>query len=468
MKRARLDPVYPFSEEKLIPLPPFIRAGTGLESEGLILSLNYTDPIGLTPTGALTIKVGPGISVVDGKITATEMSSLRAPLARINQTLELQTNQTLTLKNDHLSITDPLFPLSIDSDGHLILTLTNPLYVNNNTLALKLSSPLYVDAENSLSLKYSFPFYENENMLQLSINEPLFLNESGKLALQSNAPFGVTGGKLSLNLSSPFQIKNGNLNMGIEQPLIVNAEGNLSINTTLPITNIGSSLMLKTTDPFDLDNSGNLSLKVNEPLNVNNALELGYMPPLQTENGKLSVQITNPLTVTDDKLSISLGKGLTTSNNSLTLYIGNGLEFSQGMLSVKLASSLGFSPTGAISTVSKQGSQLITLLSVDTFSIGWQIIPTLVGMIRILTGTQFLPTSPISSFTITAGSDLQNFYAMDTPFITHVTQIVENTVRLIGLTISKEGNNSIKFQFTSPLTENVYVSTFTAHQYSMI
>ncbi|AAA73919.1 Fiber [Ovine adenovirus 7] len=541
MKRARWDPVYPFSEERLVPLPPFIEAGKGLKSEGLILSLNFTDPITINQTGFLTVKLGDGIFINgEGGLSSTA-PKVKVPLTVSDETLQLLLSNSLTTESDSLALKQPQLPLKINDEGSLVLNLNTPLNLQNERLSLNVSNPLKIAAD-SLTINLKEPLGLQNESLGLNLSDPMNITPEGNLGIKLKNPMKVEESSLALNYKNPLAISNDALSINIANPLTVNTSGSLGISYSTPLRISNNALSLFIGKPLGLGTDGsltvnltrplvcrqntlainysaplvslqdNLTLSYAQPLTVSdNSLRLSLNSPLNTNSdGKLSVNYSNPLVVTDSNLTLSvkkpvminntgnvdlsftapiklndaeqltletteplevadnalklkLGKGLTVSNNALTLNLGNGLTFQQGLLQIKTNSSLGFNASGELSTATKQGTITVNFLSTTPIAFGWQIIPTTVAFIYILSGTQFTPQSPVTSLGFQPPQDFLDFFVLS-PFVTSVTQIVGNDVKVIGLTISKN-QSTITMKFTSPLAENVPVSMFTAHQF---
>lgn len=372
MKRARWDPVYPFTEERLIPLPPFIRAGTGLESEGLILSLKFTDPITINAGGFLTIKVGEGVQINDeGELTSSAAVQVDPPLEKTPESIKLNTDSSL----------------SVDSSNKLTVIINNPLEKTLNGISLKLSSCFNVD--------------ENGNLMLINPESPLSINQEGKLSLQLGQPLAIIDNLLTLKTERPLAVTAGALN-------------------------------IKLADPF---------------VELNGNLEIQYNDSLKIEDGKLAVKTTGPIQTTEQGLKINVGYPFSTSNSTLSL---------------KLAPPLMINTAGELTLTSKQGSQIVSFMNFF-IALGWQIIPSNVRFIYILTCSQFLPTTNVSTIEFQADTGLASVFVVDSPFYATVTQqLANNTIKTYGVTITKNAQNTVSITFSSPLESDIVVSAWTA------
>ena len=257
MKRARWDPVYPFTEERLIPLPPFIQAGSGLESEGLILSLKFTDPITLNPGGFLTLRTGEGIKVNQaGELTSSTALNVEAPLEKLTDNIKLNFDSAFNLEENRLTI-----------------ALNKPLEKTPNGIKLKLSNYFSIDSQGNLIISSpEFPlFFTQEGKLSIKLGQPFTITDE-LLTLKTEKPLAVTAGSLKIKLSDPFDELNGNLELKLKQSLTLE-DGKLAVKTAGPIQNTEQGINLNVAYPFSTSQN-QLSLKVTSPLMINAAGEL--------------------------------------------------------------------------------------------------------------------------------------------------------------------------------------------------
>ncbi|ASU50539.1 fiber [Odocoileus adenovirus 1] len=467
MKRARWDPVYPFSEDKLIPLPPFIQAGTGLESEGMILSLNFTDPITVNPTGSLTIKIGPGIEINEnGQLTATAQALIaESPLKKENYILKIQTNNTLVTEDDKMGIPDPLEPLNIESSGQLSLNfdkgfqlfegklslyLDNSLFIKNEKLSLKEPiEPLIINSQGQLNLNYDNSLVLQDHKLSVPEPlEPLDLESTGQLALSINKGFQISDGRLTLDIANCFQYNSNKLTLtNPTTPIVIKPTGEISLN-------IGEGLTV---------DEGNLTLNTNDTLQIEDGqiTLTDPMEPLNLEMGQLVLNVDNVFKVENGKLGLNVNSPMSINNNNLNINLGQGLEIKQGALTPKISSPLIFNSSGEITTSTTQGSQIIPFDAYELVLM-WQKFLTTRHAIYVLHCTSFIPDTSVDTITFTPNDGLKAFLSTDSPLFTAAFQQVGNEVKTIGVKFSKISDTEVQIKYSQMLTTQVILSSWTA------
>lgn len=321
MKRARIDddfnPVYPYNPIDKPPVtfitPPFTSSDGLQEKPPGVLSLNYKNPV-VVQNGALTLKLGSGLSVNDSGELTSDVGEVAPPLFKQNKILGLAYGEPLTLQDSKLiiALTDPL---SLQS-GRLGLQYSSPLTLQNSKLTLPLGAPLVNDNE-TLTLRLQRPLLTDiNNALTLSTEAPLSTT-TGSLRLNSVAPLGIAKNALRVLFSSPLYLQNDFLTLAVEQPLA---------------TTSGGKLALQVTQPFKIEKNA-LSLDTASPLSVqNNSLTVSVTPPLKIFDTSLGVVCKPPLTTNESALSLNTGNGLTVNDSTLQVNIGSGLQFSNGAI----------------------------------------------------------------------------------------------------------------------------------------
>ncbi|AFV70650.1 fiber [Bovine adenovirus 6] len=438
MKRARWDPVYPFTEERLIPLPPFIRAGSGLESEGLILSLKFTDPITVNPAGFLTVKTGEGIQINEvGQLTSSAIVEAEAPLEKLPGSIKLNMEDVFT----------------VDSNGKLSIILNSPFEKTAEGIKLKLANTFITNENGNLALTapQSPLTLTPEGQLSLLRGNTLITDENGKLTLTApESPLTFTPeGKLSLLRGNTLITdETGKLALTApESPLTLTQEGKLSLLLGQPFTTADNVLSLKTQRPLSLS-TGYLTLNLADPfIELNGKLDMQSDNTIQVENAKLGVKAVKPLENTDQGLKINLGNPFSTYNNQLA---------------IKTAYPLTVNAAGELTTSTKQGSQVVGFMN-SFIALGWQIIPSAARFIYILTCSQFLPDSEVSLIKFQADTGLRGVFALDTSFYATATQqLVDRTIKTYGVSIYKDDQDFVLIEFSSALVPNIPVSAWTA------
>lgn len=174
-EESAVDPVYPFEEVVTAPLPPFIDVGSGLESEGLKLSLNVSSPLTFR-NNAVTLKLGSGLSIAgDGSLEASAASSVSPPLTNSGGELGLAVGDGLSVSNGTLQAVAPSAPLSY-SGGHLQLSTGPGLTVSNGALQTAVTAPL-LQSESGIGLSLGYGLSLSGNALVTT--SPVMLAQHG-------------------------------------------------------------------------------------------------------------------------------------------------------------------------------------------------------------------------------------------------------------------------------------------------
>lgn len=179
------DPVYPFGDQTPAPLPPFLNAGSGLKAEGLSLSVQTSDPL-TVGLGGVTLKIGEGLSVVDGKLNSGARINTIPPLSKTGEDLSLKTDTTLV----------------VNSTGELGVALQPTLVNGTAGVGLKTpTSPLQVTNDGTLNLKTGPGLKLDNGALQVSVGYGMNINPGGQLTLYPLEPLAWDAGSKSLILN---------------------------------------------------------------------------------------------------------------------------------------------------------------------------------------------------------------------------------------------------------------------------
>lgn len=302
MKRAReeIDPVYPFDVQQLTPMPPFVDAGSGIEVNGLKLSVKYLNPI-TTNNGALALKIGDGLDINGkGELISSELSgkvvlplmrkgkdlclNFSSPLYVNSEALDINAGKTLQL-GDTLDLKEPLEPIVITENGSLAIQLGEAMKILNGTLSINTEAPLVVE-NGLLKLKIGPCFSVNDNKLILQTSNGITQSD-GTLQLKTPIPpISIVNDALQLNIGNSLSVKNNLLEIS---------------DPTRPLEIVNSKLGLKFSNNFDISNG---ALNCKQPV----------VPLKFNENGNINLQYDNSLKVVNDALSINVGNTLSTSS----------------------------------------------------------------------------------------------------------------------------------------------------------
>ena len=393
MKRARAstpDLVYPFDEGFVTPMPPFLDAGSGLEVSGLKLAVKSIPPLG-TKNNALTVKIGPGLSINNnGELVSSSSVTAQPPLDNSGGSLQLNISDPLDVVNNKLTVKTGN-GLQLDSNNALMVKTTSALSNSTDGLAINTTAPINVSG-GTLSLNVSNNFSVSQGSLTLTRPSlPLQVGSQGQIELLSSNAFSTTGGVLDLHPpTAPLTITSGSLTLntdntmrrvnnqlGLNQPIVPltltngqlgvnlstdtmevkNSSLSVKLDQTGPVSSTGagltlnvdqnaglevkqSSLALKTdpTGPVTTGPGGlNLQISPNTLTVTNNSLDvkLDANGPITSTSNGLTMGVSAPLTVSGKSISLKTGDGIKTSNGAVTLDIGNGLQMTNSQLSIQ-------------------------------------------------------------------------------------------------------------------------------------
>ncbi|ALE30411.1 fiber-1 [Simian adenovirus 16] len=391
MKRARVsedfNPVYPYGTESSpnVPFitPPFASSNGLQESPPGVLALKYQEPITTSNNGELTLKLGSGLTLNNGALSAASppvtaplttsangtiglassppltvsAGSLtlahNSPLTVSSNSLSLTYSQPLTVSSDSLTLSKSA-PLTTTAQGELGLTFTTPLHLASEALALSYSAPLSLNSD-SLGLSYSSPLKLNSDALSLNVSDPL--QTSGEaLTLNTEAPLTVANSALSLTTQAPLAVTDGALALNMQSPITTSDNSlALSLGNGLGVTN--SQLAVKATGGINFDSSGNIRINAAGGMRVNNsnALILHVAYPFEATN-QLTLRTGSGLILNSSnqlQVSIDTSKGLfyQSTGNSISCKLGTGLKFdSNGGIALSSATTRSLSqPQSALS-----------------------------------------------------------------------------------------------------------------------
>lgn len=276
-QRRDIDYVYPFDASLLVPLPPFIEAGSGLTVEGTKLAINYTNPI-TAKNDALGLKIGEGLALdQNGNLTASASAVTVLP------------------------------PLASRPEG-ITLAYGNGLDMQDSALVVKASSPLFAD-ESGVGLRVSAPLADFGGSLSVSTGDGLTITDSA-LTASVQAPLVFKTGAISIDTSAGLYVQDGKLSLQTVAPLLAADAGlQLSYGGTLEVQ--GSALDVKLKQDGGLDKTGGLNVKTGPGMEVTAAgLAPKAVPPLQLSDDGISLKYRDPIGVDTDSLYLKIGSGL--------------------------------------------------------------------------------------------------------------------------------------------------------------
>lgn len=163
------DPLYPFDTEQLVPLPPFLDPGAGLNFNGLTLAVKYSNPLTTNIDGSLNLKYGSGLALdKNGALVGGSFAKVAPPILLSSESaISLNYGSGLTVNSGRLEIENNF------------LSTTPPLSFDGNTVSINLG--------------------------------PEFAIVNGKLSLNVNEPLQVSGNNLILNVGSGLTVVDGQL-----------------------------------------------------------------------------------------------------------------------------------------------------------------------------------------------------------------------------------------------------------------
>lgn len=366
MKRAKVEegfnPVYPYGYNNSTEVaPPFVAADGLQENPPGVLSLKIAPPLTFNTLKALTLAIGSGLSIVDGKLVSKGQSLLaQSPLVINGNELQLRIGAGLNSENDTLNILAQA-PLAISNTNKLNINLGEGLSIVNGALQLSLtaSSPLSLQ-NNILSLPIGDTLEVVNGKLQSSLaatnpleldGNTLRLNIGNTLQVQNNAL------QTSLQAQSPLTISNNTLQLAVGTGLAISSNNTLQTNLRAngPITISGNTFSLSLAPSSGLRNRSGLQVQTGWGLKIanNNDVTLDFRNPLfmttsgeqagqlgvkigsglQLDNsGNIQTQLGNGLSINNNAIAINAGGGLTISNNTLQVATGTGLTILDGLL----------------------------------------------------------------------------------------------------------------------------------------
>nr|WNA17607.1 fiber [Simian adenovirus GZ3-12] len=356
MKRAKVEegfnPVYPYGYSTPTDVaPPFVASDGLQENPPGVLSLKIAKPLTFNTSKALSLAIGPGLKIQDGKLVGEGQAILaNLPLQITNNTISLRFGNTLALNdNNELQTT---------------LQSSSPLKITDQTLSLNIGNSLVVkDDKLENALKASLPLSIANNAISLNVGTGLTINGNTLQAVPLNAlsPLSISNNNISLRYGSSLTVLNNELqsNLTFHPPLKLNSNNSVSLNTLSPfrIENGFLTLYLGTKSGLLVENSS-LKVQTGYGLQVTdtNALTLRYLPPLTipdsgSEQGILKINTGQGLSVSQaGTLETSLGGGLKHAEGKITIDTGNGLTLSENKLAVAAGSGLTFRDGALVAT----------------------------------------------------------------------------------------------------------------------
>ncbi|AFG19607.1 fiber [Simian adenovirus 6] len=356
MKRAKVEegfnPVYPYGYSTPTDVaPPFVASDGLQENPPGVLSLKISKPLTFNASKALSLAIGPGLKIQDGKLVGEGQAILaNLPLQITNNTISLRFGNTLALNdNNELQTT---------------LKSSSPLKITDQTLSLNIGDSLAIkDDKLESALQATLPLSISNNTISLNVGTGLTINGNVLQAVPLNAlsPLTISNNNISLRYGSSLTVLNNELqsNLTVHSPLKLNSNNSISLNTLSPfrIENGFLTLYLGTKSGLLVQNSG-LKVQAGYGLQVTdtNALTLRYLAPLTipdsgSEQGILKVNTGQGLSVNQaGALETSLGGGLKYADNKITFDTGNGLTLSENKLAVAAGSGLTFRDGALVAT----------------------------------------------------------------------------------------------------------------------
>lgn len=359
MKRAKVEegfnPVYPYGYNNSTEVaPPFVAADGLQENPPGVLSLKIAPPLTFNSLKALSLAIGSGLSIVDGKLVSKGQSLLaQAPLVINGNEIQLRIGAGLNSENDTLNILTQA-PLAISNTNKLIihlgeglsivngalqlnLTASSPLSLQNNVLSLPIGDNLQVvNGKLQSSLTANAPLILENNVLRLNTGNTLQIRDNAlETSLQAQAPLNITSNTLQLAIGTGLAISNTNT-----------LQTNLRANS--PISINGNTFSLSLASSSGLRNRSGLQFQAGWGLKIapNNDVTLNFKNPLfMTENGdqegQLGVKIGSGLQLdSNGNIQTKLGNGLGLNNNAIVINTGGGLNITNNTLQVATGTGL--------------------------------------------------------------------------------------------------------------------------------
>lgn len=151
---------------------------------------------------------------------------------------------------------------------------------------------------------------------------PLSGDKRARLSLNTTNPiFENSSGQLDVKRQDPITLNNKNLSVKTKEPVYLN-NGQLDVRRTDPLTvNTSNQLTIDTANVL-FTNSGQLDLRRTDPLTTNgsNQLTIDTANVLFTNSGKLDLRRTGPLTTNgSNQLTVDANNPLFTNNGSLDI-----------------------------------------------------------------------------------------------------------------------------------------------------
>lgn len=358
MKRVKVEegfnPVYPYGYNSSTEVaPPFVAADGLQENPPGVLSLKIATPLTFNSSKALSLAIGAGLAVVDGKLVSQSSNfAVKAPLAFVGNELQLSLGTGLDVVSNALQILTE-DPIQINTNNKLALNLGKglgivnkqlqmlleavaPLILTNNSLSLAIGNGLgVVNGQLQSLLATSAPLSLQNNTLSLNVGNGLHIqNNTLQTTLQAQAPLSLTNNTMRLQVGTGLTVT-GNVLQS-------------NITATAPITISGANFSLNFASSSALRNRSGLQVQSGWGLKIapNNDLTLNFKAPLLmtesgSDEGKLTVK-TGPGIIINSAggLQANLGKGLSFLNNQIQANLGNGLVFLSNQIAANVGNGL--------------------------------------------------------------------------------------------------------------------------------
>ncbi|AEF59065.1 fiber [Simian adenovirus 20] len=358
MKRAKVEegfnPVYPYGYNSSTEVaPPFVAADGLQENPPGVLSLKIATPLTFNSSKALSLAIGAGLTIVDGKLVSQAANfTVKSPLAFVNNELQINLGTGLNVESNALQILTE-DPIQINTDNKLALNLGSGLGVVNNQLQVLLNAvaPIIL-SNNSLSLAIGSGLGIVNNQLQsmLQASTPLSLqNNNLSINLGSGLQIHDNALQTTLQAQAPLSISNDTLGLQVGTGLtIANNLLRTNLTATAPLAISGANFSLNLASSSGLRNRSGLQVQSGWGLKIapNNDLTLNFKAPLLmtesgSDEGKLTIKTGSGIIINSaGALQANLGSGITFSNNQIQANLGNGLTFSNNQIAANVGNGL--------------------------------------------------------------------------------------------------------------------------------